>query len=212
MLSAFRKLPEAKQRAILSAAAKVFALKGFHQANVADICQKAGISNGALYKYFENKQALFVGVFDYAVQIMVAELFQKNLDRNDSVYETVHHIFEDLAALAEEQPELLMLYVNIGSCSMNDMAPPLSGKVEGEAKRFWLELVRRGKANGEINKELADAAVAYFMDNHLSLLAYSLVSKHFETRFMVYFGDDVSAMSAEAAIEIIMQSIRMMLE
>jgi len=50
------------------------------------------------------------------------------------------------------------------------------------------------------------------MDSHLSLLAYSLVSKHFETRFMVYFGEEIGAMSGDEAVNIIMRSIRMILE
>ncbi len=211
MLSAFGKLSDARQKAILEAAAKVFAQRGFFQANISEICRKAHISNGALYKYFKNKKALFMGVFDYAMEIMRSELFQKNLDQQRSVYETVRRIFESLIVLAKKHPELLMLYVNIGSCSMNKMAPVLSKQIEGEAKRFWLELVRRGKANGEIKEDFADVGVAYFLDNHLSLLAYSLVSKHFETRFMVYFGDDVAAMSGEEAVNVIMRSIRMIL-
>lgn len=211
MLSAFHKLPETRQKAILAAAAKVFARRGFFQANVAEICRKARISNGALYKYFKNKEALFLAVFDYAVEIMRAELFLKNLNRHDSVYETVHNIFKDLLVLAKRQPELLMLYVNIGSCAMNKISPALSEKIEGEAKRFWLELVERGKATGEINTALTDVGAAYYMDSHLSLLAYSLVSKHFETRFKVYFGDEVGAVSGDETVNVIMRSIRMIL-
>ncbi|RLB79785.1 MAG: TetR/AcrR family transcriptional regulator, partial [Deltaproteobacteria bacterium] len=55
MLKTFKKLPRKKQIAILDAAAAVFASKGYYQANVGEICRRAGISNGALYKYFKNK-------------------------------------------------------------------------------------------------------------------------------------------------------------
>jgi AcrR family transcriptional regulator len=63
MTKTFTKLSPEKQEAILDAAAYVFARKGYHQANVIDICKKASISNGALYKYFRNKKDLYTKVF-----------------------------------------------------------------------------------------------------------------------------------------------------
>ena len=59
MQDTFKKLPEKKQAQILDAAAYVFARKGYDAANVSAICRKARISNGALYKYFKNKEDLF---------------------------------------------------------------------------------------------------------------------------------------------------------
>jgi TetR/AcrR family transcriptional repressor of uid operon len=49
---------EAKKRAILSAAARVFARDGLRGASIAAICQEAGISAGQLYYYFAGKEAL----------------------------------------------------------------------------------------------------------------------------------------------------------
>ncbi len=43
---------------ILSAAVETFAQLGFQQATIQDICKRAGISHGALYRYFLSKEAL----------------------------------------------------------------------------------------------------------------------------------------------------------
>lgn len=57
-------LANARRTQILDAAAKVFAEKGFHPTTVKDIAREAGIADGTIYIYFENKTALLLGVFD----------------------------------------------------------------------------------------------------------------------------------------------------
>jgi AcrR family transcriptional regulator len=55
-------LVEARKTQILDAATKVFAEKGFTRATVKDVAQEAGIANGTIYNYFENKTALLLGI------------------------------------------------------------------------------------------------------------------------------------------------------
>ncbi len=47
--------PEERRRAILDAAVRVFARKGFHACRVGDIATEAGVSHGLLYHYFGSK-------------------------------------------------------------------------------------------------------------------------------------------------------------
>ncbi len=54
----------ARRKQILEAAVKVFAEKGFHQTTIKDIAREAGIAQGTIYNYFENKTALMLGIFD----------------------------------------------------------------------------------------------------------------------------------------------------
>lgn len=49
---------------ILDAAAKVFAEKGFHSTTIRDIARFAGIADGTIYNYFENKTALLFGILN----------------------------------------------------------------------------------------------------------------------------------------------------
>ncbi len=54
----------ARRNQILDAATKVFAEKGFHPTTIKDIASKAGIADGTIYNYFENKTALMLGIFE----------------------------------------------------------------------------------------------------------------------------------------------------
>ena len=48
----------AKGAAILKAAEKIFAQKGFHEATISDIAKKAEVSEATIYDYFSSKEEL----------------------------------------------------------------------------------------------------------------------------------------------------------
>ncbi|MEP7291447.1 MAG: TetR/AcrR family transcriptional regulator [Chloroflexota bacterium] len=54
----------ARRSQILDAAVTVFAQKGFHPTTIRDIAREAGIADGTVYNYFDNKTALLLGIFD----------------------------------------------------------------------------------------------------------------------------------------------------
>ncbi len=53
---------EERRARILDAAEICFADAGFHRTTMQDICRRAGISAGALYIYFDSKEALIEGI------------------------------------------------------------------------------------------------------------------------------------------------------
>jgi TetR/AcrR family fatty acid metabolism transcriptional regulator len=52
-----------KRRAILHAALRVFAEKGYHGCRIADVARQAGVAYGLVYHYFRNKDELLESVF-----------------------------------------------------------------------------------------------------------------------------------------------------
>jgi TetR/AcrR family fatty acid metabolism transcriptional regulator len=57
-----------KSRAILRAAAKVFARSGFFNAKVADVAKEAGVADGTVYLYFKGKDDLLSSIFAAAME------------------------------------------------------------------------------------------------------------------------------------------------
>ncbi|HEV8323134.1 MAG TPA: TetR/AcrR family transcriptional regulator [Myxococcota bacterium] len=58
-------LPAADRRAqILDVARDVFSQRGYHAANIADICSAARIGRGTLYQYFDNKRAVLLSLME----------------------------------------------------------------------------------------------------------------------------------------------------
>ncbi len=59
-----QQLVRARKNQILDAATIVFAQKGFHATTIRDIATQAGIADGTIYNYFENKSMLLLGIFE----------------------------------------------------------------------------------------------------------------------------------------------------
>ncbi len=55
-------LAERRRRQILDAALFCFSRRGFHQATMQEICAEAGISPGALYRYFSSKADIIAAI------------------------------------------------------------------------------------------------------------------------------------------------------
>ncbi|HEX6611740.1 MAG TPA: helix-turn-helix domain-containing protein, partial [Hyphomicrobiaceae bacterium] len=55
-------IQRARREHILDAAERCFAHAGFHRTTMQDICKEAGVSPGALYVYFTNKEDLIAGI------------------------------------------------------------------------------------------------------------------------------------------------------
>src|SRR6476659_8280963 len=54
----------ARRNQILDAATTVFAEKGFHRSTIRDVAKAAGVADGTIYIYFENKTALLLGILN----------------------------------------------------------------------------------------------------------------------------------------------------
>jgi TetR/AcrR family fatty acid metabolism transcriptional regulator len=62
-----------KREAILRAAVKVFARKGYFNSKVADVASEAGIADGTVYLYFKSKDEILHSVFDQAMAAFIDE-------------------------------------------------------------------------------------------------------------------------------------------
>ncbi|HUA32749.1 MAG TPA: helix-turn-helix domain-containing protein [Candidatus Binataceae bacterium] len=59
---------EETRDAIVTAARKLFATKGYADTSIRDLVQAAGVTRGALYHHFKDKEALFARVFEFVAR------------------------------------------------------------------------------------------------------------------------------------------------
>jgi AcrR family transcriptional regulator len=72
-----------RRDSILSAASSVFSRKGFQATSIADIAQSARVSDGLVYKYFDNKRDLLTAVLTAFYERVISDLEQQ-VDRGDT--------------------------------------------------------------------------------------------------------------------------------
>jgi TetR/AcrR family fatty acid metabolism transcriptional regulator len=103
-----RKKRAEKRRAILEAAAVVFAKEGFYNAKIEDVAHEAGVAHGTVYLYFGSKEDLLISIFrenlNWLMEYMQSEI-QKETNAEDKLSKMISLQIE----LLETNPELAAL-------------------------------------------------------------------------------------------------------
>lgn len=158
---------EAREQDILDAAFRVFAAKGSEGATMQEIAREAGISAGAIYRYFPGKADLLAAVCD-GKTAEVAELFAESARAEGSPLEALAAIGRTLAASfgAPGLREEVMCHLEAtlaGARDPDGLGVRLRQTTETVCRGLE-ELVRAGQAAGEIRADLDPVALANLLD------------------------------------------------
>mgnify|MGYP001419231339 FL=1 len=86
-----RKGPKYEQ--IIEAAVRVIAANGFHNAQVSKIAKEAGVADGTIYLYFNNKEDILISLFEEKMSAFVEKTKQR-MSESDSLEEKLRAIVE----------------------------------------------------------------------------------------------------------------------
>lgn len=87
MFSKFMSLAPERRSAIVNAALKEFAIKGFDDASTNVISKHSGISKPLMFHYVNNKKDLFLFLYDYCLDILNASYFDRIDLREKDIFE-----------------------------------------------------------------------------------------------------------------------------
>jgi AcrR family transcriptional regulator len=73
------------QRGILNAACALFAQQGYMRASIADLAEACQISRGALYHYFDSKEAILFAILDAHVRRMISDVEEAMAQQSTSL-------------------------------------------------------------------------------------------------------------------------------
>ena len=148
---------ETRER-LLSAAADIFAERGYDGTRVADIAAAAGVSNGALYAHFGSKAELLVDALRTHGRRLLADVFAADPDR--SITDLLLVIGRWLPR-RRGAPGYLIVEGLVAARRDEEVARPMRDYV-GERADWIAELVRAAQAGGELDPALSPNALAHF--------------------------------------------------
>jgi AcrR family transcriptional regulator len=148
---------ETRER-LLSAAADIFAGRGYDGTRVADIAAAAGVSNGALYAHFASKAELLIQALRAHGRRLLAEAFAADPDR--SVTDLLLVIGRWLPRRRDARGYLLVEAL-VAARRDEDLARPMRDYV-GERADWLAGLMRVAQAGGELDQALSPNALAHF--------------------------------------------------
>ena len=107
----FEEIRDRRRSQIMDTALELFASEGYFTTSISRIAQKAGISKGLMYNYFESKEDLVVEIIDKG-RMLLMDSFDADRDGKLSGEEFEYHIRENFRLL-NEHPDYWKLYFAI---------------------------------------------------------------------------------------------------
>jgi len=157
--------PDVTRQRLLECAFDEIHKRGFRSASLDAILDRAGVTKGALYHHFDNKNALGYAVLDELVRPYMQAQWQSLRTADDPVSAAV----AGLRKRREKLRERLLAY----GCPFNNLAQEMSPHDEGFRTRLqgilsdwcgaYAEALSRGQASGKVRADVNTAAAAIFI-------------------------------------------------
>ncbi len=169
--------PEAepeKRRAILHAAVKVFAEKGYHGCRIADVAKQAGVAYGLVYHYFQNKEELLESVFaeQWTIFITALRAISEGPGGAQEQLAGVCRFAIDVFRTAPAAVRVLLLEV---ARTPNAFRAGSTRKTFEEAVAIVAGIVSRGEERGEIRADVDPMVAAAGLLGALELTLTGMV-------------------------------------
>ena len=170
---------EARTRAILESATRVFSRKGIQAATMAEIADDAGVSAGALYRYFPGKEALAAACLAGSAEEMLDDWRRKAEGPDDPLAvfnEIARQSFEEIESADAGDLTRLMLENTLTASRSAD--PLLREAIQAQQRTIVTgleEALRRAQDAGQIapsipSQHLAAALLAFYMGARMARL------------------------------------------
>lgn len=181
-----KKLSEERLSAILEAGVEEFALHGPAGANMRAIADRAGISVGALYKYYGDKDGLFRACLDRSLEALDRTL-SSVLSEEAGFKEYARRIIRALLRFSREHGGYVRLYCALAA-SGGEEAVRLAGEIEGVTARLYSRHIAAGQAAGRLRQDMDPGMFAFFFDNLLMMVQFTGCCGYYRERFRLYCG------------------------
>src|SRR3954470_22867885 len=172
---------EATRDALLAAARSLFAERGYAEVGTEEVVRRAGVTRGALYHYFRDKQDLFRAVFEQTE----AEIMQTIIARVEGLTDPMEELAVGVRAFLDACDDPALMRIGLRD------APGVLGWEE------WREIGNRhglGLVTGALAWAMAEGQITRA---DVRTLAHVLLAALAEASLLIASADDPQAERAE---------------
>ena len=137
---------------IINSAKKLFADQGYQKTTIVDISRRAGLSEAALYEYFQGKEALLLMIPDLWVSELVRDLDEQLFGVKGAVNKLRKYLWWYMRRVEESPLDAKIVYL-----FLKTNANFLNTEVYSNVKNFYSYLVdifEEGRKTGEMKADL----------------------------------------------------------
>jgi AcrR family transcriptional regulator len=184
---------DARKDEILDAASSLFLHRGFRDVTMQDIADEAGLSAGAIYRYYPGKDQLVRAFFEQCLGYGPAEMVRQTAPEAPPL-ERLHRIIDALQATwVENRGEFVIGEIQTSMASIHH--PEEVGSLLSDAREQIYaavqEIVEEGQRRGEIDRNLDPRALVvslYAFVHGIGLIALENGEERLEERLDMMFG------------------------
>jgi AcrR family transcriptional regulator len=155
----FRQIRDQSRQHILNEAAKVFAARGLANTRISDLAEAAGISQGLLYRYFTDKDDVFIALLERAIS-GVTDYSRAATKQNGTSIDKLHWLTEQILQGMAEEPVYFQLF---------SQAIAIPGRIQETLQKLETvskiirELITEGQNAGQVaNRDPDQLVLLYF--------------------------------------------------
>lgn len=149
--------PERRISDIMAAAKEVFTEKGYHEALISDIADRAGVVEGSIYRFFANKRDLLVKV----VELWFENILREDAEQFSAVSGTWNRIrfliYHHLMSIRRDAALSRLMFLEIRPSA--DYRTSRLFELNRAYTQRLTEVVKEGIASGELNPDASPSLV-----------------------------------------------------
>jgi TetR/AcrR family fatty acid metabolism transcriptional regulator len=137
---------------IINSAKKLFAEQGYQKTTIVDISRRAGLSEAALYEYFQGKEALLLTIPDLWVSRLVHDLDEQLFGVQGAVNKLRKYLWWYMRRIEQSPLDAKIVYLFLKTNTNF-----LNTEVYSNVKNFYASLVdifEEGRRTGEMKADL----------------------------------------------------------
>ncbi len=151
----FAKLDPAKKEAIFGAALEAFASNGFDGASYNQIIENAGISKGAMYYYFDDKEDLYATLVRHELEEILQHFHElPEVGSAAEFWEMLVELVRETQAFVVAEPLKLKLLRSLMKMRTQGQLSPLLQDLYELGEQFSAQLLKQGQEIGAVRTDL----------------------------------------------------------